>query len=96
MTRRDRIDGLVSEVSDGEVQIFCGLAVSEKDGTYEVIVNGRATPRSATATNDFAFNRTGHGVGDEVLIVTSPLTDMPTITGHSPWMLNQIGTEYAG
>lgn len=94
MTRKERMKGLVSEAKNGEQQIYVGRIVAASDGTYQTIVNGRSTPRQAVATNDFAFNRTGHGVGDEVLIITSNTNDMPVIVGHSPWLLNQLGTEY--
>lgn len=95
MTRRERIDGLtVSEASDAEMTFFGALIVEFEDGAYNTVVNGRATARKATATNDFALNQVGHGVGDEVVLATSPLKDMPVIVGHSPWLLNMEGTEY--
>lgn len=92
----DRLKRLVGQAKAGERKLSVGRIVAESNGAYSVIVNGRAEPRSAVATNDFVFNRTGHGIGDEVLVVTSELNDQPVIVGHSPWLLNAEGTEYDG
>lgn len=90
----DRLRSLVDQSIEGERKPQIGRIVNKEDGTYWVIVNGRATPRKATAGNEFLFNGTGHGDGDEVILVTSELNDTPVIAGHSPWLVNQIGTAY--
>lgn len=94
MSRRRRINGLVGQVLDGEPQLWVGRIVSNAGGSYETIINGRSEPMTSVAKNDFAFNGTGHEVGDEVLVVSSSLNSQPVIVGHSPWLLNMDGTEY--
>lgn len=94
MSRRGRINGLTTQVLDGEPLVWVGRVVSSTGGSYSAIVNGRAEPMTSVAKNDFAFNGMGHEDGDEVLIVASSLNSQPVIVGQSPWALNMDGTAY--
>ena len=89
-----RLSRLVGNQLRGEPLIQVGRIVSISDGAYSVIVNGRGEARRSTAATEFALNGQGHGEGDEVLIKASSVNDTPVIIGHSPWLLNQIGTAY--
>lgn len=76
-------------IRDSVPQPFIGLIVDEDNGVYSVTVNGRDTPRQATASNEFAFAAQGSGLGDEIILIGSDGLDLPTIVGLSPWMVHQ-------
>lgn len=86
---------MIQQVMDEEVRFDSALIVSESNGEFKVVVNGRATPRTAVASSEFLSNRDGSGRNEEFVIATSPYHDMPVIVARSPWLTNQVGTEYS-
>lgn len=75
-------------IRDQQPQPYIGLITGESNGTYTVTVNGRSTPRLATASNEFAFASQGSGIGDEVILIAAEGQDLPTIIGLSPYMVH--------
>lgn len=70
-----------------EGQPFIARLGAETDGTFSATVHGRAYPRPAVASNEFAFGAQGAGEGDVVILITAEGNDMPVIVGLSPWIV---------
>jgi hypothetical protein len=88
MSNRDRlIRRYGNAAKQREAQPFVALLGAETDGTFSATVNGRALPRPAVASNEFAFGAQGSKEGDHVILITAEANDMPVIIGLSPWII---------
>lgn len=90
----DRLTRLFDHAKAQEPRLQIGRIVKGQSGLYRVITNGRGVPRDDISLTDLALNEQGHGEGDEILVQASELNDKPVIVGHSPWLVNQLGTEW--
>lgn len=80
---------LAGEAKDEEVTLWIAKVTVDADGEYLATVNGRATPRQALASTEFAFASQGQGskVGEHVVLAASEHNDMAFIIGSSNYIL---------